>query len=93
MEVRPLLGKISCPVLALNGTKDLQVEPRSNLEALCSDLPDNPFNKIEMMEGVNHLFQHCQTGMAAEYRNIEETFAPEVLIILVGWIQTVSNLF
>ena len=26
-----------------------------------------------MVEGVNHMFQHCQTGMTTEYRDVEET--------------------
>ena len=86
LDVRPLLGDISCPVLALNGTKDMQVEAESNLRALRSGLPDNPCNKFETVEGVNHLFQHCQTGSTAEYRDIEETFAPEVLETLVEWL-------
>ena len=85
LDVRPLLGGISCPVLALNGTKDMQVEAESNLGALRSGLPDNPCNKFETVEGVNHMFQHCQTGMTTEYRDIEETFAPEVLETLVEW--------
>ena len=85
LDVRQLLGGISCPVLALNGTKDMQVEAESNLGALRSGLPDNPCNKSETVEGVNHMFQHCQTGMTTEYRDIEETFAPEVLETLVEW--------
>jgi len=28
------LEKVKCPVLALNGTKDLQVPPKENLEAI-----------------------------------------------------------
>ena len=87
LDARPLLGSITCPVLALNGTKDLQVEPESNLGALRSGLPSHPFNKIETVEGVNHLFQHCQTGTSAEYRDIEETFAPEALEKMVEWIK------
>ena len=89
LDVRPLLSSVTCPVLALNGTKDMQVDAESNLEALRSGLPDNPYNKLERVEGVNHLFQHCQTGMATEYRDIKETFAPEVIEMLVGWL---SNL-
>ena len=85
LDVRPQLGGISCPVLAMNGTKDMQVEAESNLGALRSGLPDNPCNKFETVEGVNHMFQHCQTGMTTEYRDIEETFAPEVLETLVEW--------
>ena len=89
LDSRPLLVNITCPVLALNGTKDTQVEPESNLGALRSGLQKNAKNKLEAIEGVNHLFQHCKTGMATEYGNIEETIAPEVLEKMVCWL---SNL-
>ena len=86
LDVRPLLGDVTCPVLALNGTKDTQVEPESNLGALRNGLSYNTKNSLEAIEGVNHLFQHCQTGSPNEYRDIEETFAPEVLEKLIQWI-------
>ena len=89
LDSRPLLGNITCPVLALNGTKDTQVDSESNLDALRSGLQKNAKNKLEAIEGVNHLFQHCKTGMATEYGNIEETIAPEVLEKIVSWL---SNL-
>ena len=85
LDMRPLLGGIKCPVLALNGTKDIQVEYESNLGALRSGLPANPMNRIEAVDGLNHLFQHCTTGAIQEYRNIEETFAPEVLELMTQW--------
>ena len=85
LDMRPLLGGIQCPVLALNGTKDIQVEYESNLGALRSGLPANPKNRIEAVDGLNHLFQHCTTGAIAEYRNIEETFAPEALEMMIQW--------
>ena len=86
LDSRPVLGNITCPVLALNGTKDMQVEHESNLDALRSGLPESSKNKVETVEGVNHLFQHCKTGMPAEYRDIEETIAPEVLEKMVHWL-------
>ena len=87
LDVRPLLGDITCPVLAFNGTKDTQVECESNLGALRNGLPANPKNSLEAVEGVNHLFQHCTTGATSEYRDIEETFAPEVLERMVQWLK------
>ena len=87
MDVRPLLDRISCPVLALNGSKDMQVEPESNLEALRTGLSAGATARIECVEGLNHLFQHCTTGAATEYKEIEETFAPEVLESIIRWIQ------
>ena len=85
LDMRPLLGGIKCPVLAINGTKDIQVDCESNLGALRDGLPASPKNRIESIEGTNHLFQHCTTGAIAEYRNIEETIAPEALELMVQW--------
>lgn len=87
LDTRPLLGGITCPVLALNGTKDTQVEHESNLGALRDGLPANVSSRIEAVEGLNHLFQHCTTGASSEYRDIEETFSPEVLEKIVNWIR------
>ena len=86
LDMQPLLGSITCPVLAINGTKDIQVDPESNLRALREGLPANPRNRIEAIEGANHLFQHCTTGSISEYRQIEETFAPEALEMIVQWV-------
>ena len=86
LDMRTLLGDISCPVLALNGTRDIQVDYESNLGALREGLPASPKNHVEAIEGVNHLFQHCTTGALSEYRNIEETISPEVLEMMVNWI-------
>ena len=86
LDVRPILADISCPVLALNGSRDMQVEPETNLGALRSGLTNNPKAVIEAVEGVNHLFQHCATGSSTEYREIEETIAPEVLERIVRWL-------
>lgn len=79
-----LLGSIKCPVLALNGTKDCQVEHEANLGALRSALPSA---RAEAIQGVNHMFQHCTTGNPQEYNDIEETFAPEALHLITTWLQ------
>lgn len=81
------LPKIKCPVMALNGSKDVQVEAHNNLSALRKGLKPNKKNLIKEYEGLNHLFQHCTTGQTTEYRLIEETFAPEVMQDIVDWIK------
>lgn len=86
LDVRPSLKNINCPVLALNGSKDMQVNAETNLGALQSGLSSNPKTAIETVEGVNHLFQHCATGSSTEYREIEETIDPEVLDRIVRWV-------
>ena len=86
LDMRPLLDEINCPVLALNGTKDVQVQYQINLDALRFGLPANNASRIEAVEGVNHLFQHCNTGAVSEYREIEETISPDVLDEMIQWI-------
>ena len=75
-----------CPILALNGTKDVQVDAGMNLGALRQLLPKNKKNCIKAYDGLNHLFQHCTTGMPDEYGQIEETFSEEVLQDIVEWL-------
>ena len=89
--MRPLLGNITCPVLALNGTKDVQVEHENNLSALRDGLHPDEKNRIESVVGVNHLFQHCKTGAVTEYRDIEETISPEVLETIINWISRIQS--
>lgn len=86
LDMRPLLSRITCPVLALNGTKDIQVEHGTNLSALRNGLPANEKNSIESIDGVNHLFQHCNTGAVSEYREIEETISPAVIETIIEWV-------
>lgn len=85
-DLRPLLKSVGCPVLALNGTMDNQVDCTANIEALRNGLTENPGNMIVPVEGLNHLFQHCSTGAVTEYREIEETIAPEVLELMTRWL-------
>lgn len=82
------LRRVACPVLAINGEKDLQVDPRQNLPLIEDALREggNPDFTIRELPGLNHLFQHCRTGSPAEYPRIEETLAPEVLELIAAWV-------
>lgn len=83
------LVHVDCPVLALNGTLDLQVPYKENLEAIETALASGGNDDYEMvpLEGLNHLFQHAKKGIPEEYGKITETFAPEVLEIINNWIK------
>jgi bisphosphoglycerate-dependent phosphoglycerate mutase len=80
--------KVICPVLALDGDKDLQVAANENLPAIEKALRSSGNNSIKTIDlpGLNHLFQHCKTGLPSEYGIIEETFSPEALKIIADWI-------
>ena len=81
--------KVKCPVLALNGEKDLQVAADVNLPAIEKALRSGGNTKVKtiIFPDLNHLFQHCKTGLPSEYGEIEETFSPEVLVVISDWIQ------
>jgi pimeloyl-ACP methyl ester carboxylesterase len=83
------LRKISCPVLALQGEKDLQVPADINLQAIQTRLKDAL--TIKKYPELNHLFQHATTGLTSEYAEIEETISPEVLENIVTWILSIGN--
>ena len=87
VDVGKLLPEIKCPVLALNGTKDTQVDCDANTTRIEKGLADCK-HSIKKIDGVNHLFQHCNTGIVTEYQQIEETISPEVLQEVAKWIKT-----
>ena len=129
MNVSDILGSVKCPVMALNGTKDIQVSCDRNLHLLRQGLPggysesvpvtvsgsgshsrsasvptaetrsvsrsssvsvseNSSINVIKAEAGLNHLFQHCNTGEVSEYKEIEETFSPEVLTEMTAWLHS-----
>ena len=92
-EPATLLQRVKCPVLALNGEKDVQVDPRLNLSAIEAALEKGGNTRFRTVEfpGLNHLFQSCATGGLSEYQTIEETISPIVLQTITDWITDVTS--
>ena len=88
-DPRPALRKVKCPVLALNGEKDLQVPARENLAAIEGALKvgHNPRMTVKELPKLNHLFQTSETGRISEYARNEETIAPIALELIGSWIK------
>lgn len=88
LDPKVALKKLQCPVLAINGTKDLQVEPVLNLSVIRDTLQKagNRHVEINLYPGLNHLFQSCKTGLPSEYGTIEETFNLVPLDRMTSWI-------
>jgi uncharacterized protein len=84
----PVLNKVTCPVLAVNGEKDLQVPYRENLDAIADALRagGNKDATTLNLPNLNHLFQASQTGAPSEYSQIAETIAPVALDAISAWI-------
>ncbi len=84
----PVLQKVKCPVLAINGEKDLQVDPKQNLPTIEAALKagGNANFTLKELPGLNHLFQPCKTGAVSEYSQIEETINEAALAAVGDWI-------
>ena len=82
------LSKVKIPVLAMNGSLDMQVSAKENLAGIKKSLTKAGNKNFEIIEfeGLNHLFQTAKTGSPAEYGQIEETFSPKVLDKMSSWI-------
>ena len=87
-DPRPALTRVHVPVLALNGSLDLQVPPKEDLPAVEAALKaggNRDFRVVEL-PGLNHLFQTAKTGSPTEYASIDETFSPTALTLIADWI-------
>jgi pimeloyl-ACP methyl ester carboxylesterase len=82
------LSKVNCPVLAINGSKDIQVPSKENLEIIKDNFrkTENTSVKVKELEDLNHLFQECETGSISEYGTIEQTISPIALKEILNWI-------
>lgn len=87
-DPRPALSNIKCPVLVIIGSKDVQVLPDLNMPEIKKALirgGNEDFEMIEL-EGLNLMFQKCETGAMGEYVTIQETFNPIALKRISDWI-------
>ncbi|MEN9440138.1 MAG: hypothetical protein RLZ33_214, partial [Bacteroidota bacterium] len=83
------LKKIKVPILAINGSKDIQVPPVSNQAGFANNFSKKslPQSKAIVVDGLNHLFQKCTTCTISEYGELEETFSETVLKEMTVWIK------
>ena len=92
-DPRPTLRRVKVPVLAINGSLDLQVPSQANLAAIREALEQGGNRNVTIVEfpGLNHLFQTAKTGAPSEYAQIEETMAPAVMEKIADWVLEVSG--
>lgn len=90
LDPRQYLNRVTCPVLALGGEKDLQVPPAENLKEIERALASrSPQTVVRQLPGLNHNFQTARTGKASEYFLIDETVAPSALGMMSTWMKKV----
>jgi len=89
----PALRSVDEPVLAVYGTKDTQLKPAKNREALQEALAASPSPDVTVreMDGLNHLLQPATSGRPGEYGRIKWTVSPNVLSLVTDWLQNHSR--
>lgn len=85
-DPKPYIKKMRCPVLAIGGEKDLQVDVVANNALFAKYLKKSPHHLFVSIQDANHLLQPCITGNLNEYGEIEETMKSEVLEIISEWL-------
>ncbi len=87
------LKKINCHYLALNGTTDLQVPAKMNMEAIASYC--NPsagkIKEIKTLDGLNHMFQPSATGSPIEYGSNEITFDNTAIQEILNFLDRITQ--
>ncbi|MBX9721135.1 MAG: hypothetical protein K2X81_07065, partial [Candidatus Obscuribacterales bacterium] len=87
LEASKFVSKISCPVLAMCGTKDTQVLAEPNIAAIDAALASgSPKSTAVKVPGLNHMLQQCETGMPWEYSQLPEAISPFVVDLTADWI-------
>ena len=93
-DPQPTLRQVTCPVLAINGSKDVQVPADPNLKLIEQALKEAGNENVTIVElpDLNHLFQTAQTGLPDEYYSIEETMSPVALEVMGDWLVEITGI-
>lgn len=93
LEPDTYLSKVTCPVLAINGEKDVQCPPEENLAAIELSLKKagNDSYLVKTLTGLNHLFQTAESGSPYEYDQIAEIISPAALELIGEWMDGVAK--
>lgn len=82
----PALRELSVPVLAVQGSMDVQAVADVNIPATEQALADNPDATVVVLDGLNHIFQEANTGAVSEYESLDDPFADEAIELVADWI-------
>jgi pimeloyl-ACP methyl ester carboxylesterase len=80
------------PVLGVFGGKDVQVPADLDAPAMTADLAGDPASRVVTLPDANHLFQSAETGSPNEYGSLEQSFTPDFLPLVVGWVTEQTGL-
>lgn len=80
--------RLKCPVLAINGDKDILVSSRDNLEAIKRAIESGGNSKVSTCElpNINHLMCDCKSGTLSEMSRCGTVVSSTVIERLHHWI-------
>lgn len=87
VDPAPALRALDVPTLALYGDRDRQTPPAQQVPALESYWAGHADATIRILPGLNHFFQHAETGLPDEIPRLDETLAPEALEAVREWVR------
>lgn len=87
LDPKPYIKRMQCPVMAIGGEKDLQVDVTANHALFAKYLPKNPLHRFLSVPGANHMLQPCKSGSPSEYGAIEVTMTPDVPELISKWLE------
>lgn len=83
-DPNPTMQQVECPVFAINGEWDFQVDADSNLKAIASAIPTST---IKLYPRLNHMLQESPSLIESiNYGAISQTISPQVLTDISAWI-------
>ncbi|WP_067564952.1 alpha/beta hydrolase family protein [Nocardia acidivorans] len=82
----PALSALRIPVLAVYGTKDVQVPAAQSEGPARTLLAADPDATVHVFDGLNHLMQPAGSGLLTEYAAIGTTVDPQVLDFYTAWL-------
>jgi len=87
-----VLARVACPVLALNGAKDLQVPP-SEGELIAAALRKGGNNAVDviLLDDLNHVLRYHPEEPNLMYQHLDEPVDPRVTSAIVQWTREQSR--
>lgn len=87
------LARVACPVLAVTGSNDTQVDAAPNLAAIAAAVERgvSPAVEVRQIDGRNHLFQRADSGRLSDYDALGEPFAAPLPNLVSAWLHRISR--
>jgi pimeloyl-ACP methyl ester carboxylesterase len=86
------MRKVRCPILVVNGDKDMLILEKINTAPMREALKGHADATMKVLPGLNHMLQPAVTGSPEEYDRMEETMSPAALGLISGWIRRHTGL-